>query len=398
MFQNYIHRIITEVLKAAFSQGMFAKVAVLKAFRVLRALKTMSIVPGKAAENILFTQHLFKFCWFLGLRAIVKALLRSIRALKDAVLLTMFCVSVFGLVGYQLFHGTLRQKCILVGGTLDLPPDSLFVDISILSAPTANSSSPPWINQTVPQLLRLYPFQNTNDCSESDSSAERELWKVADYAVLSDVISQTKELLSNANNQSYLNENRTCFCSLEFEVDIDWDSIFLNWSKLFSRVRTKEFYLNEDYSDGDDEISYFKLELDDKLLKNVTLYSGKQSDLKQTLRVSLEALDLSCNFNASNTNKSANWKKLVEFGAQEVHRWSTRQFIVKFEIANSSVPFVYYSEMDWELMKNRGLFEEWVEQHQCALIPNTGLFFYTGSPDRPSSEPIYCNVAFRYVV
>ena len=47
-FEMYFHhRIITEVLKAAFSQGMFAKVAVLKAFRVLRALKTMSIVPGE---------------------------------------------------------------------------------------------------------------------------------------------------------------------------------------------------------------------------------------------------------------------------------------------------------------------------------------------------------------
>ena len=42
----------------------------LRAFRVLRVLKTMSIVPG--------------------LRSIVQALLHSIQALKDAVVLTLF--------------------------------------------------------------------------------------------------------------------------------------------------------------------------------------------------------------------------------------------------------------------------------------------------------------------
>ena len=53
----------------------------LRAFRVLRVLKTMSIVPG--------------------LRSIVQALLHSIQALKDAVVLTLFCLSVFALIGYQ---------------------------------------------------------------------------------------------------------------------------------------------------------------------------------------------------------------------------------------------------------------------------------------------------------
>uniref|UniRef100_F7AUQ0 Sodium channel protein n=1 Tax=Ciona intestinalis TaxID=7719 RepID=F7AUQ0_CIOIN len=85
-----VSALATEILKAIVRSTMLGQIAVLRTFRVLRALKTMSVVPG--------------------LRGIVKALLRSIHALKDAVALTVFCVSVFALIGYQLFHGTLRQK------------------------------------------------------------------------------------------------------------------------------------------------------------------------------------------------------------------------------------------------------------------------------------------------
>ena len=49
----------------------------------------------------------------LEIRSIVQALLHSIQALKDAVVLTLFCLSVFALIGYQLFHGMLRRKCVL---------------------------------------------------------------------------------------------------------------------------------------------------------------------------------------------------------------------------------------------------------------------------------------------
>uniref|UniRef100_H2ZPU0 Sodium channel protein n=1 Tax=Ciona savignyi TaxID=51511 RepID=H2ZPU0_CIOSA len=97
---------IVIIIKAILQSTMLGQIAVLRTFRVLRALKTMSVVPG--------------------LRGIVKALLRSIHALKDAVALTVFCVSVFALIGYQLFHGTLRQKCVLNSGTFDLAPNALY--------------------------------------------------------------------------------------------------------------------------------------------------------------------------------------------------------------------------------------------------------------------------------
>ncbi|XP_054846939.1 sodium channel protein type 5 subunit alpha-like [Eublepharis macularius] len=67
-------------------------VAVLRMFRVLRALKTISIVPG--------------------LKVIVGALVQSVKKLADVMILTVFCLSVFALIGLQLFKGHLRHKCV----------------------------------------------------------------------------------------------------------------------------------------------------------------------------------------------------------------------------------------------------------------------------------------------
>ncbi|KAJ6659307.1 hypothetical protein lerEdw1_019178 [Lerista edwardsae] len=67
-------------------------VAVLRMFRVLRALKTISILPG--------------------LKIIVGALVQSVRKLADVMILTVFCLSVFALIGLQLFKGNLKHKCV----------------------------------------------------------------------------------------------------------------------------------------------------------------------------------------------------------------------------------------------------------------------------------------------
>ncbi|NWZ62700.1 SCN5A protein, partial [Acrocephalus arundinaceus] len=70
----------------------WGSVSVLRTFRVLRALKTISIVPG--------------------LKIIVGALIQSVKKLADVMILTVFCLSVFALIGLQIFKGNLRQKCI----------------------------------------------------------------------------------------------------------------------------------------------------------------------------------------------------------------------------------------------------------------------------------------------
>ncbi|KAK3534869.1 hypothetical protein QTP86_032387, partial [Hemibagrus guttatus] len=67
-------------------------VSALRTFRVLRALKTISVIPG--------------------LKTIVGALIQSVKKLADVMILTVFCLSVFALIGLQLFMGVLRQKCV----------------------------------------------------------------------------------------------------------------------------------------------------------------------------------------------------------------------------------------------------------------------------------------------
>nr|XP_061799733.1 sodium channel protein type 2 subunit alpha-like [Nerophis lumbriciformis] len=66
----------------------------LRTFRVLRALKAISVIPG--------------------LKTIVGALFQSVKKLSDVMILTVFCLSVFALIGLQLFMGHLKQKCVFM--------------------------------------------------------------------------------------------------------------------------------------------------------------------------------------------------------------------------------------------------------------------------------------------
>ncbi|XP_062381964.1 sodium channel protein type 4 subunit alpha A [Sardina pilchardus] len=67
-------------------------VSALRTFRVLRALKTITVIPG--------------------LKTIVGALIQSVKKMGDVMILTVFALAVFALIGLQLFMGNLRQKCI----------------------------------------------------------------------------------------------------------------------------------------------------------------------------------------------------------------------------------------------------------------------------------------------
>lgn len=40
------------------------------------------------------------------------ALIQSVKKLADVMVLTVFCLSVFALIGLQLFMGNLRHKCV----------------------------------------------------------------------------------------------------------------------------------------------------------------------------------------------------------------------------------------------------------------------------------------------
>uniref|UniRef100_A0A3Q3JGI6 Sodium channel protein n=1 Tax=Monopterus albus TaxID=43700 RepID=A0A3Q3JGI6_MONAL len=67
-------------------------VSALRTFRVLRALKTITVIPG--------------------LKTIVGALIQSVKKMFDVMVLTVFALAVFALIGLQLFMGHLRHKCV----------------------------------------------------------------------------------------------------------------------------------------------------------------------------------------------------------------------------------------------------------------------------------------------
>lgn len=63
----------------------------------------------------LFVDHsVFFLTGWAGLKTIVGALIQAVKKLADVMILTVFCLSVFALIGLQLFMGNLRQKCVLM--------------------------------------------------------------------------------------------------------------------------------------------------------------------------------------------------------------------------------------------------------------------------------------------
>ncbi|XP_059674764.1 sodium channel protein type 5 subunit alpha [Gavia stellata] len=84
------------------------KVSALRTFRVLRTLKAISVIPG--------------------LKVIVNSLIESVKKLSDVLILTVFCLSIFALIGLQLFMGNLTSKCVLTNTTYN---DTLCKDAKI---------------------------------------------------------------------------------------------------------------------------------------------------------------------------------------------------------------------------------------------------------------------------
>jgi len=57
--------------------------------------------------------HNMLYVWSPGLKTIVGALMEAVRRLRDVMILTVFVLSIFALVGLQLYQGSLRQKCVI---------------------------------------------------------------------------------------------------------------------------------------------------------------------------------------------------------------------------------------------------------------------------------------------
>src|SRR6218665_4181752 len=48
-----------------------------------------------------------------GLKTIIGALMEAVRRLRDVIILTIFVLSIFALIGLQIYQGSLKQKCVL---------------------------------------------------------------------------------------------------------------------------------------------------------------------------------------------------------------------------------------------------------------------------------------------
>ncbi|XP_029813807.1 sodium channel protein type 5 subunit alpha-like [Manacus vitellinus] len=72
---------------------IIGNVSLFASVRVLRTLKAISVIPG--------------------LKIIVNSLVESVKKLANMMIFTIFCLSIFALIGLQLFMGNLRFKCIL---------------------------------------------------------------------------------------------------------------------------------------------------------------------------------------------------------------------------------------------------------------------------------------------
>ncbi|XP_028447469.1 sodium channel, voltage-gated, type I-like, alpha isoform X6 [Perca flavescens] len=99
----------------------------LRTFRVLRAFKAISVIPG--------------------LKTIVGALFQSVKKLANVMILTVFCLSVFALIGLQLFMGHLKHKCVR---------NQTFDNSSISSYGNYTNSIEAWKNYTANKTNHYY--------------------------------------------------------------------------------------------------------------------------------------------------------------------------------------------------------------------------------------------------
>jgi len=82
--------VISGYFSMIFSDG--ANLSVLRSFRVLRPLRSISAIQG--------------------LRLIVSSLMASIPLLRDTILVLCFFFIIFAIAGTQLFSGLLKKRCV----------------------------------------------------------------------------------------------------------------------------------------------------------------------------------------------------------------------------------------------------------------------------------------------
>jgi len=70
-------------------------------------------VYGRPISEVRAVTLVLRTTAIAGLKLIVGAMLEAVRRLRDAIILTLFLLSIFALIGLQLYEGTLLNKCVL---------------------------------------------------------------------------------------------------------------------------------------------------------------------------------------------------------------------------------------------------------------------------------------------
>ena len=69
--------------------------------------------PADCSRRAVLYDVVIYQCRVSGLKTIVGALMEAVRRLRDVMILTVFVLSIFALIGLQIYQGTLKNKCIL---------------------------------------------------------------------------------------------------------------------------------------------------------------------------------------------------------------------------------------------------------------------------------------------
>ena len=116
--------VVTSVLN--FIPGV-PEITALRVFRVLRPLRTIELLPGTPLFSVVdsvmsaFSPSTVPLCWVAGLKLLVSALLKSLPQLATVVMFLTFIFSLFGVLGVQIWSGSLHSRCRLTEFPVQIP-------------------------------------------------------------------------------------------------------------------------------------------------------------------------------------------------------------------------------------------------------------------------------------
>ena len=100
-------------------------------------LNILQILPELMSNYI--SEIKLRQYYISGLKTIVGAVIESVKNLRDVIILTVFALSVFALLGLQIYMGVLTQKCIK-----NFPEDGSWGDLTHESWHAFNSNRSHW--------------------------------------------------------------------------------------------------------------------------------------------------------------------------------------------------------------------------------------------------------------